>query len=148
MKLIPIFSIVAMVAVFAAVYGYNTTQSPKISLNAPYAFQPDDVISELVSLAFVFAFSLLFFGFATPLALGIEGAKFASLLTSGAVHWTYLTLAVPEIVVAMAATYLGQGLLLDYQGKGLWQSYAKRSLALLIIGVVLWAAAFYGRRFL
>lgn len=148
MKLVPVFSILVMVAVFAAVYGYNTTQPEKINLKPPYAFTPDDITSELMALGFVFAFSLLFFGYAAPLALGIEGAKFGSLITSGAVHWTYLALTVPEMVVAISATYLGQGLLLDYQGQGLWQTYAKRSVILLIIALVLWVAAFYGRRFL
>lgn len=136
-----------MVAVFAGVYGYNTTQPQAVSLLPPYAFTPDDTLSELLSLAFVFAFSLLFFGYAAPLALGIEGAKFGSLVSTGAVHWSYVALAAPEIAVSLSAMYLGQGLLLDYQGKGLWQHYAKRSVIFFILGLVLWAAAFYGRRF-
>lgn len=148
MKLIAVFSLVVFVATFAAVYGYNTTQGQQLSLTPPYAFVPDDLFSELVALAFVFAFSLLFFGFAAPLALGMEGIKFGSLYSTGAVHWTYLLLAVPQIFVALSATYLGQGLLNDYQGKGLWHEYAKKAAITFIIGLLLWAAAFFGRPYL
>ncbi len=148
MKLIAVFSVVVFVATFAAIYGYNTTQAEPIELTPPYAFVPDDVFSELVALTFVFAFSLLFFGFAAPLALGIEGIKFGSLYSTGAVHWTYLLLAIPQVFIALSATYLGQGLLNDYQGKGLWHEYAKKSAISMIIGLVLWAAIYFGRAYL
>lgn len=148
MKLIAVFSVVVMVAAFAATYGYNTTQTDAIALTPPYAFSPNDVFSELLALAFVFSFSLLFFGYGAPLALGIEGVKFASLYSSGAVPQTYLLLILPQVFLALSATYLGQGLLNDYQGKGIWHEYAKKSVTHFIVGLVLWAAAFFGRPYL
>lgn len=148
MKLIAVFSVVVMVASFAGVYGYNTTQSTPFTLSPPYSFEPNDLFSELVALAFVFVFSLLFFGYGAPLALGMEGIKFASLYTSNAVPASYLLLMLPQIFMGLSATYLGQGLLNDYQGKGLWHEYAKKTLTHAVVGLVLWAVAFFGRQYL
>jgi len=148
MKLIAIFSVVVLVAAFAGVYGYNTTQDQALDLVPPYAFTPNDLVSELLVLAFVFSFSLLFFGYGAPVALGIEGLKFASLYTNGAVGPTYLLLMLPEVFLALSATYLGQGLLNDYQGKGIWHEYAQKSAIHFIVALVLWAAVFFGRPYL
>ncbi|MBI2445209.1 hypothetical protein HYV43_02365 [Candidatus Micrarchaeota archaeon] len=148
MKLIAIFSVVVMAAAFAGVYGYNTIQPEPVQLTPPYAFSPNDVVSELLALAFVFSFSLLFFGYGAPLALGIEGVKFASLYTTGAVPQSYLLLMLPQVFLALSATYLGQGLLNDYQGKGIWHEYAKKSVIHFIVALILWAAVFFGRPYL
>lgn len=148
MKLIAVFSVVVLVAAFAGIYGYNTTQPQTLDLTPPYAFEPNDLVSELMVLAFVFAFSLLFFGFGAPLALGIEGLKFGSLYSSGAIGPSYLLLMIPEVFLALSATYLGQGLLNDYQGKGIWHEYAQKSAIHFIIALVIWAAVYFGRPYL
>ncbi len=147
MRLIPIFSMVVFVAVFAAIYGYNLQATEKVSFQPPYAFQPEDLQGEVLSLVFVFVFSLLFFGSATPLALGIEAAKFASLYSTGAVGQFYLALALPICLVGLSASYLGHGLWVDYQGKGLWRDYARKSTVYLMAGLALWALIYFGRQY-
>ncbi|MBI4361084.1 hypothetical protein HY572_04920 [Candidatus Micrarchaeota archaeon] len=146
MKWIALFSVIVFCGVFFAVYGFNLSQPQAIQLEPPYAFVPNDVQSELLSLTFVFVFSALFFGFSAPLALGIEAAKFASLYSAGSVDATYLAFALPQVIVALSATYLGQGLLKDYQGDGRWKQYAQKSAMLLILALVVWVAVFFGRR--
>lgn len=132
--------------VFFAVYGFNLSQPEAIHLEPPYQFTPNDIQSELLSLTFVFVFSALFFGFSAPLALGVEAAKFASLYSAGLVDVTYLAFALPQALVAFSATYLGQGLLKDYQGDNRWREFAQKSAMLLILALVVWAAVFFGRR--
>ncbi len=148
MRLLAAFSVIVMAAVFFTVYGLNLSQGFALDVQPPYAFSPGDVGGELMALAFVFVFSVLFFGYGAPVALGMEGAKFASLYSAGAVNETYLAFLLPEVLVAVAAVYLGQGLLKDYQGEGLWHGYAKKALVFLILGLLAWAAVFFGRRML
>ncbi|MDP2717939.1 MAG: hypothetical protein Q8P02_04300 [Candidatus Micrarchaeota archaeon] len=147
MRLLAAFSIIIMAAVFFAVLGLNISQGAALDVKPPYAFSAGDVASELLALAFVFVFSVLFFGYGAPVALGIEGAKFASLYSTGGVSELYLAFMLPEVLVAVSAVYLGQGLLKDYQGEGLWHRYAKNGLVFLILGLLVWAAVFFGRRF-
>jgi hypothetical protein len=145
-KLLAVFSIIAMAAVFFAVLGLNISQNAGLNVQPPYAFSSGDVISELMALSFVFVFSVLFFGYGAPIALGFEAAKFASLYSIGAVNELYLLFMIPEVLVAVSAVYVGQGLLKDYQGEGLWHAYAKKGVIFLILGLLIWAAVFFGRR--
>jgi hypothetical protein len=118
MNILAALSLVVCIAALLAIVGINIGKSPDqyFLLGPPYAYTPGDYWSELNSFFFVFVFSLLFFGFASPVALGIEGAKHASSLLAGAPYYDLLFI-VPAVVACLSATWLGQGLYADLEGR-------------------------------
>lgn len=110
--------------------GTNATVSvyPISPISPPYAFdvyeggqgfalKQGGVLGILNSYFFVFIFSLLFFGFSAFIAMGIEGAKYASMISTGSMPGYDLLFAVPQIFALIAATELGQGVMNDFEGK-------------------------------
>ncbi len=119
---VSVLALLALFAGFGAVFVLNSQavaqQQPPVSVPVPYFFAPGDVVGVVNSFLFVFVFSLLFFGFGAPIALGLEGAKYAHFLSIplGAMKFFDLAFAVPQIFAAMSATVLGQGIIDDYRG--------------------------------
>lgn len=139
-----LFFIIAM----AGVFGYNNFYAEKIVVRPPYFFQPGDVASHVNAVAFVFFFSLLAFGLSSVLALGIEGAKYGSLISTGAMSGFEVVYVVPAILACFAATELGQGVLDDYEGKGNLLKNAQMALvalagALLSLGVMFFLTRYF-----
>ncbi|HLD76077.1 MAG TPA: hypothetical protein VI874_03600 [Candidatus Norongarragalinales archaeon] len=144
MKAILIVSGIFFVAAFFGMFTYNQHYEPFL-LTPPYAYTPADGLSEAYAFLFVFTTSFLFFGFAAPLALGIESGKIASLLSTNTVPLTHALFLVPYFFAAVSATYLGQGLLKDYRGEGLWKDHAHKSAWYLGLSIILWALVYFGR---
>ncbi|MBI5035805.1 hypothetical protein HZC09_00525 [Candidatus Micrarchaeota archaeon] len=148
MKVLLIVSLVFFAAVFVGVYAYNSAYPDKIVLQPPYAYVPGDMASEASSLVFVFVLSLLFFGYSAPIALGIEAAKYASMISTNALPVTHAAFILPAMLASVAAVYLGQGLLKDYKGEGNWIDYAQKSAYYMIAALVIWLIVFFGRNYI
>ncbi len=136
---ISVLALLALFAGFAGVFVLNSQgaaqQQPLISVPVPYFFAPGDVVGVVNSFLFVFVFSLLFFGFGAPIALGLEGAKYAFLISAGGMKFFDLAFAVPQIFAAMAATVLGRGIIDDYRGVKTVFDYWDSALGYLALGV-------------
>lgn len=143
MNVLAVISLVACIAAFLAVAAVNAGKpaGEHLIIKPPYAYVQGDYWSELNAFFFVFVFSLLFFGFASPIALGIEGAKHSSNLFLGAPLYDLFFL-VPAIVACLSATWLGQGLYADFEGRVyVFKAWPKAALyfdvALLLLAVLL-----------
>ncbi len=147
MKVVFGISLIVFAGVFLALFGYNVFAADKIVIKPPYYFDSKDAVSQVNALAFVFFFSLLAFGLSSPIALGIEAAKYASLLSTGAIGWYDLLFVLPSIVVALAAAELGQGILEDYDGKGSLFNHSKKAALGVGIAVALLLALVFARGF-
>jgi len=93
----------------------------------PYHYEADDYWSYLTAFFFATVFSLLFFGAGAPIAMAIEGAKYASLYSVGVMPAFDLAFAVPTLIAALAAATLGQGVIADYRNKGSLFDYWRTS---------------------
>lgn len=144
MKAILIVAGVFLAASFFGVLAYNST-FPPIKLDPPYAYTPGEGVSELYAFLFVFVTSFLFFGFSAPIALGVEAVKTAAYVSSQAVPVTHALFLIPAFLASVSATYLGQGLLKDFQGTGLWMDYARKSAHYLVAALLLWLLVLFGR---
>ena len=124
MNVIGIIGIAALIIGFAAVFSINIESAQPlkfkenpVSVAPPYYFEPGKPLSYVVATLFVFGFSLLLFGFSAPLAMALEGAKYASLLSSGTLQYYDLLFLVPEAAAMYSAVLLGKGVLNDLEGK-------------------------------
>ncbi|MBU1197861.1 hypothetical protein KJ765_05125 [Candidatus Micrarchaeota archaeon] len=124
MNLLAILSVLALVigTTFVAYSNFDLgsmtfLENPAVTFHPPYAFQAGDWVSTLNAFFFVFLFSMLFFGLSAPIAMGLEGAKFGSLLSTGTVHAYDYVFVIPQLLGAYAAILLGQGVLRDFGGK-------------------------------
>lgn len=106
------------VIAFAAVFAAQSALGAAIEFKPPYYYAPGDALGVINSFFFVFFFSLLFFGYAAPLALGIEAVKYASYFSTGAANAFDLLFAAPGILAALSAIRLGHGVLRDLRGEG------------------------------
>lgn len=108
------------IAAFGTVFYLNSseTDGKALQFTPPYHYVVGETISFVNAFLFVFILSAVFFGFGVPIALGIEGLKFASLFSLGAMPAYDMLFAVPEVVVAYSAALLGKGAIEDYRGKG------------------------------
>jgi hypothetical protein len=140
-------SLVLFAICFIAVFAYNNFSGDKIVVKPPYFFNAGDAVSQVNSVAFVFFFSLLAFGLSTTVAMGIEGAKFASLFSTGAIGGYDLLFIIPEALAAFAACELGQAILNDYEGKSSLFKNTKFIIASLAGSVILLVAFILGRGF-
>lgn len=120
----------AAVAALVVSFAYSAT-----SASLPFVFYPynhatllDAVFSNVAEVAFVFAVSLLFFGFSSLLAMFFEGGKVGYLATcnvcaldakriAGYPIFDFLML-LPAVLAAYAASSLGYAALVDYRGGG------------------------------
>ncbi len=116
---------------------------PTLQFTPPYSFNPGEWVGPLNAFFFVFLFSLLFFGLSTPLALGTEGAKFGSMLSTGGPPYDFVFI-IPEILAAQSAVLLGQGVLRDFGSENTvfasWTAAAKYFAAGLALTLILVAA--------
>ncbi|HEV8289784.1 MAG TPA: hypothetical protein VGQ00_02405 [Candidatus Norongarragalinales archaeon] len=119
MNTITLFSLIVFATVFAAVYINNTTTgATPIVFTPPYSYASGgDLLSELNAFLFTFIFSLLFFGLSAPIALGIEGAKYAGLFTQHLMSAFDFAFLLPQVIAVFAATLLGQAIIDDYTEK-------------------------------
>ncbi len=141
-----VFSVLALLAMFAgfgAVFLVNASAhdaSQRIIVQAPFATAVGGAgfswQGAANSFLFVFLFSLLFFGFAAPLALGFEGARFGALFAAGHLNFFDLSFLVPEVLAAVSATILGKGIIDDYRGaKSVFESWDE-AVKWLLLGLV------------
>lgn len=103
---------------FMAVWTVNSGPGEDLYLVPPYHYIPGDYWSYLNAFFFSVVFSLLFFGVSAPIAMAVEGAKYASLLSAGIMPPFDLAFAIPSLLGAIAAATLGQGIVADYRNKG------------------------------
>ena len=144
-----VFLIVAFGAVYALNYDFSSGKAKEgaTAFNAPYTFQPGEFTSYLNAFFFVFIFSLLFFGYSAPIALGIEGAKYASLYIAGALKPYDFIFLLPQLIGAYAAIVMGSGVLNDFEGNTVFEKW-NRAIKFFAIGLVLVVALSLIRPFL
>jgi len=142
-----ILGIVVFAISFAGVYYVNYTAETPYSFTPPYYFSIGDMMSQINAFLFVFIVSAAFFGLAVPIALGIEGLKYASLLSTASMPAFDLLFAIPQLFAAYSASLLGQGAVEDYQGRGSVFAYWSDSVKWFVVGAVmlgiLWLARPY-----
>ncbi|MFH1750150.1 MAG: hypothetical protein ABH863_00560 [Candidatus Micrarchaeota archaeon] len=113
---------------------------------APYNYIAGSFTSHLNAYFFVFVFSLLFFGYSTPIALGLEGAKHASAMLHGANPFE-LVFIIPSLIGAYAAIVLGQGVLEDIEGNSVFEKW-NAAVKFFAIGLALTVALSIAGQFL
>jgi hypothetical protein len=131
---------------FFGVLAYNAIpDTEKVTYAPPYYFVKDDGLSYINSYFFVLMFSLLLFGLGAPVAMAIEGAKYAVLLS---VLPAYdLAFIIPELCAMLAATKLGEGVMADWSGEGNIYNYWPEGIKLALIGFALLLALMFARPF-
>ncbi|HIH20367.1 TPA: hypothetical protein HA244_03810 [Candidatus Micrarchaeota archaeon] len=136
-----ILGILALMAAFGAVLYLNNNAEasgqPQLSFSPPYHFKVGDTLSEVNAFLFVVILSAAFFGLASPIALGMEGLKYGSLFSTHAMPLYDLSFAVPQVLAAVAVSFVGQGAIEDYQGKGTVFTYWRSAVKWFAAGVVL-----------
>ncbi|HLD62333.1 MAG TPA: hypothetical protein VI875_00535 [Candidatus Norongarragalinales archaeon] len=131
--------IVVFVACFGGVLYLNSSAGEGTKLffvTPPYNYAVGDALSYVNAFLFVFILSAAFFGIAAPLALGIEGLKYASLLSTGIMPVYDILFAIPQVFAAYSAALLGRGAIEDYQGKGSVFAHWKDSVKFFVVGAV------------
>ncbi len=127
MNISAILSIAVLAFVFIGYYALNYDFSGEgkeaPAFTPPYYFKSGEFVSYLNAFFFVFVFSLLFFGYSAPIALGIEGAKHASMLLQPNPVTFDLIFLVPQTLAAYSAIVLGQGVLEDIDGKSVFERW-------------------------
>lgn len=91
-----------------------------------YAYSSDTILSFINAFFFTFIFSLLFFGYAAPIAMAIEGMKYGSLISLNLIPYYDALFLVPQLIACVAATLIGQGIIYDYKGEGNIFEYWRR----------------------
>ncbi|MFH1107347.1 MAG: hypothetical protein V1787_05630 [Candidatus Micrarchaeota archaeon] len=125
-------------------------ETPAAEYPPPYYFDANDAVAAFNSFFFVFLFSLLFFGLTAPIALGIEGAKYGTLLSLPQPSAFDFSYAIPGVLAAYSAILLGQGVLNDFGSEknvlSTWGTALKYLAAgLLLTGVLVVARASLGK---
>ena len=77
-----------------------------------------DLVGIMLAYLFVAMSSLLFFGRAAPLAMALEGLKYASLYTYGRVYPFDFLFVVPQLVAVYAGLMLSANAEADFDHKG------------------------------
>lgn len=148
MKAVFVLSVIIFAAAFGAVYSVNSFTGYDVFFKPPYHYAAGGLPSEANAFAFAFIFSLLFFGYSAPIALGIEGLKYASLYSSGIIGLPALAFILPQFVACFAAMTLGEGAIKDYKGEGKMIDYAWKAFKYLAVAIVLFVAVFAANYFL
>ena len=137
------------VACFFSVYAYNVS-SPgfEYGFEPPYQFKAGDFASIANSYFFVFVTSLLFFGYAAPLALAVEGLKYGSLYSLNALPAFDLLFFFPQVLACRSAILVGESALEDFANRGSLYSNWRRAFkyfvaSLLLLGALLVARGFF-----
>ncbi|MFH1056333.1 MAG: hypothetical protein V1717_00855 [Candidatus Micrarchaeota archaeon] len=136
MNVFIVLGIVVFVAAFAGVYFMNVSSPQAYAFIPPYHFVVGEAASLVNSFLFVLVVSAAFFGLAVPIALGIEGLKYGSMLSTQTMPAFDLLFAIPQLFAAYSASLLAQGVVDDYQGKGTVFMQWKDALKWFIAGVV------------
>ncbi len=137
------------VACFFAVYFYNVSNpGSEYCFEAPYHFKVGEFASIANSYFFVFITSLLFFGFAAPLALAVEGLKYGALFSLHAMPAFDLLFFVPQALACRSAILIGESALEDFAGRGSFYANWRRAfkyfiVSLVLLGVLLVARGFF-----
>jgi hypothetical protein len=139
----------AAVAALVASFAYSATSAVLPFVFYPYDHStlPDAILSNVAEVAFVFAVSLLFFGFSSLLAMFFEGGKLGYLATcsvcaldakriAGYPVFDFLML-LPALLAAYAASALGYAALEDYRGRGNIFAALKKSATMVAISLAL-----------
>ncbi len=135
------------VIAFAAVFAAQTAFGATIEFKPPYYYAPGDALGVVNSFFFVFFFSLLFFGYAAPIALAVEAVKYASYFSTGAVGVIDLLFAAPGILAALSAIRLGHGVLRDLRGEGSVFDEFSAAARLFIAGAILLGVLLVAKQF-
>lgn len=129
--------IIVFVACFGGILYLNSeSEGSLLFFTPPYNYVVGDAFSYLNAFLFVFVLSAAFFGIASPIALGIEGLKYASLLSGGFMPVYDILFVIPQIFAAYSAAMLGKGAIEDYQGKGNVFSPWKNAVKWFVVGLV------------
>lgn len=118
------------IVTFGAVFYFNsdTAKDRLYQFTPPYHYVVGETTSFINAFLFVFILSAAFFGLTSPIALGIEGLKYASLYTNASMPAFDLLFIIPQVIVAYSASLLGKGAVEDYDGKGNVFAYWKDAL--------------------
>lgn len=148
-------ALLAFILVFSAVYFVNN--SPSYELKFPFIYGDTLIPGEapqfyslrnlLVSYAFVFAASLLFFGYGAAIALGFEAAKYAQLYVAQQIHPYELVFILPELMAAYAALLLAGGAMGEAKSGVNPLQNAGKAAALFAAGLILTVFAYFLRNF-
>ncbi len=144
MNSLSFFSVVVFFACFAAVFFINSqamqSKSTLFSFTPPYA--ESGLFGIFNAFFFVFVFSLLFFGFTAPVAMGVQGLVLASNysyfmagMNNNFSYWSFAFI-LPQFLAVFAATSLGEGVIKDYEGKGSVYTGWNEALKFFSIGLV------------
>ncbi|MFH0971502.1 MAG: hypothetical protein V1835_02945 [Candidatus Micrarchaeota archaeon] len=152
MNLSAVLGFAALILVFAGVYafGYDfatgKAKATALDFKPPYYYMQGEFVSYINAFFFVFVFSLLFFGYSAPIALGVEGAKYASLTLGGAIPIYDYAFLIPEVLAAYSAVLLGRGVLDDFEGKSIFEHWSA-ALRVFTVGFALVVVLFLLRGF-
>jgi|GEM_PF-952235 len=131
---------------FFGVFFYNVVPgAEKVTYAPPYYFIKDDALSYLNAYFFVLIFSLLLFGMGAPVAMAIEGTKYAVLMSVLPLY--DLVFIIPELCAMLAATKLGEGVMADWSGEGNIYNYWSEGIKLALIGFALLIVLMFARPF-
>jgi len=142
-------SVAALLLSFAGVWYWNASNpASAVFFEPPYNYEIGDALSSFTAFAFSFVFSILFFGYSAPLAMLIEGAKFASLYTRGGLPWFDLLFVVPDLLACYSAILLGANAWEDFKGtgslfKGWREAFKYFIVAAALLGALLVARGFF-----
>jgi Mn2+/Fe2+ NRAMP family transporter len=145
MNSLSFFSIIIFFACFAAVFFVNSqaiqNHANLFSFNPPYA--ENGLMGTFNAFFFVLVFSLLFFGFTAPVAMGVQGLVLASNysffvagLNNNFSYWSFAFI-IPQFFAVFAATSLGEGVIKDYKGEGSVYAGWNEALKFFLIGFAL-----------
>ena len=150
--------IIVGIAVFAAAFGSvlllnsNALAQERefIVFTPPYAYNAEnpDALSFINAFLFVVIVSAALFGFGVPIALGVEGLKYASLFSTYKMPAFDLLFAIPQILAAYSISLIGKGALEDYKGKGSVFAYWRGALRWFVASIAVLGILILSRKYL
>ncbi len=147
MNAVSLLAFGVLIVSFFGVFAYNSMPgTDKVTYAPPYYFIKDDALSYLNAYFFVLIFSLLLFGMGAPVAMAIEGTKYAVLVSILPVY--DLVFILPELCAMLAAAKLGEGVMADWSGEGNIYNYWSEGIKLALIGFGLLLLLMFARSFL
>jgi len=147
MNAVSLLAFGVLIVSFFGVFAYNSMPgTDKVTYAPPYYFIKDDALSYLNAYFFVLIFSLLLFGMGAPVAMAIEGTKYAVLVSILPVY--DLVFILPELCAMLAAAKLGEGVMADWSGEGNIYNYWSEGIKLALIGFGLLLLLMFARPFL
>ncbi|MFA6329403.1 MAG: hypothetical protein WCX64_01815 [Candidatus Micrarchaeia archaeon] len=146
MNALSLLAFAVLLISFFGVLAYNAVPgTEKVTYAPPYYFIKDDALSYMNAYFFVLIFSLLLFGMGAPIAMAIEGTKYAVLVSILPVY--DLVFILPELCAMLAASKLGEGVMADWSGEGNIYNYWSEGIKLALIGFGLLLVLMFARPF-